>query len=76
MANRSNLSRLFNYVKNYGKPDESKPFSLSGLMLSTFIILSLSVLAFRFHVGFLCVLLIGEYKENIEYWRYQFKRTC
>ena len=75
MASRSVFSKVFNYIKNYGKPDPKKPFCLGGVMIGTFVVASLTVLAFRFHVGYLCIFLIGEYKETYEYWKYQFERS-
>lgn len=67
MANKSVLNKVFNYVKNYGKPKEGERVYRLAVFLSLFVLTSLTALAFRFHVGYLCVLLIGEYKEQYEY---------
>lgn len=67
MANTSVLNKVFNYVKNYGKPKEGERVYRLAVFLSLFVLASLTTLAFRFHVGYLCILLIGEYKEQYEY---------
>lgn len=57
------IENAWNYAKNYGKPDDGQPLNLSGLILSA--ILLLTITAVLIHVGlwFVCVFLIGEYKE-------------
>lgn len=70
MANRSVLNKVFNYVKNYGKPRENEPFSSFGLFIGTLIVLFLTWLPAHFGCSWLCIFLIGEYKESFEYWRY------
>lgn len=74
MANTSVFSKVINYVKNYGKPDEGEKVIPMAVYVSLFIIAGLTILAFRFHVGFLCILLIGEYKEQYEYLKVLFKQ--
>lgn len=70
MAIKSVLNKVFNYVKNYGKPDPKAPFSSFGLFIGTLIVLFLTWLPVHFGYGWLCVFLIGEYKEAFEYWKY------
>lgn len=64
------LSRAFNYVKDYGKPKEGDVVNYGGAILALIIIVSLTLLAFRFGVWYLSLLLVGEYKENYEMFRY------
>lgn len=75
MANTSILNKVYKYVKNYGKPKENERVYPFAVYFSLFIIASLTVLAFRFHVEYLCVLLIGEYKEQYEYLRVLLKQS-
>lgn len=74
MANSSVFSKVINYCKNYGKPDPKKGVIAKAVYLSLFIITGLTVLAFRFHLPYLCVLLIGEYKEQYEYTKALFRQ--
>lgn len=74
MANKSVLNKVFNYVKDYGKPKEGERVYRLAVFLSLFVLTSLTVLAFRFHVGYLCILLVGEYKEQYEYLRALFRQ--
>lgn len=74
MANTSVFSKVINYCKNYGKPEPNRRMIAKAVYLSLFIITGLTVLAFRFHVPYLCVLLIGEYKEQYEYIKALFRQ--
>lgn len=74
MANTSVSNNVIDYVRNYGKPEESERIYPLAVSLSLLIIVSLTALAFRFHAEYLCALLIGEYKEQYEYLRALFRQ--
>lgn len=75
MANTSIFSKVINYVRNYGKPKAEEEVIPKAVCLAMFIIVSLTVLAFRFKVPYLCILLIGEYKEQYEYTKAMLKQS-
>lgn len=64
------LSKVFDYVKNYGKPKEGDVVNYAGVFTALIIIVFLTWLAFHFGVWYLSLLLLGEYKENWEMFRY------
>lgn len=64
------LSKVFNYVKDYGKPKEGDVVNYAGVFTALIIIVALTWLAFHFGVWYLSLLLLGEYKENWEMFRY------
>lgn len=74
MANTSVSNNVIDYVRNYGKPKEGERVYRLAVFLSLFVLTSLTVLAFRFHAGYLCILLVGEYKEQYEYLRALFRQ--
>lgn len=74
MANTSVFSKVISYCKNYGKPKANERVIPKAVCLAMFILVSLTVLAFRFHVPYLCILLIGEYKEQYEYTKAMLKQ--
>lgn len=74
MANTGVLNKVLNYVRNYGKPEEGRPISSFGLSIGTLIVLFLTWLPVHFGYTWLCIFLVGEYKETFEYWRYVLTR--
>lgn len=64
------LSRVITYAKNYGKPHGGDVVNYGGVFTALAIIIFLTWLAFHFGVWYLSLLLIGEYKENYEMFRY------
>lgn len=64
------ISKVITYVKNYGKPKEGDPVNYAGVIVALAVIVFLTWLAFHFGVWYLSLLLIGEYKENYEMFRY------
>lgn len=68
------IETAWNYAKNYGKPDAGQPLNLSGIISAFFILLAITLTAFYFHAGFLCILLTGEYKEWYEHFTAYLRR--
>lgn len=58
------------YIKNYGKPKEGDPVNYAGVIVALAVIVFLTWLAFHFGVWYFSLLLLGEYKENWEMFRY------
>lgn len=70
MRIQSVFQKVFNYTKNYGKPKEGDVVNYGGVILALIIIVFLTWLAFHCGVWYLSLLLVGEYKENYELFRY------
>ncbi len=64
------LKKFLDYVKDYGKPNPEEEFSMFGVFVGTLIVLGITWAFVHFGYTWLCLFLIGEYKENFEYWRY------
>lgn len=67
------LKRMIAYAKNYGRPKEGERISVPGIFAGSLIVLLLTWLPVHFGCPWLCILLIGEYKESFEYWRHALK---
>ena len=65
----SNLKLVYQWWANLGKPEKNEQVTGLPLFFATLIILLLTWLPIHFHAWYLCAFLIGEYKENFEYWR-------
>ena len=70
MANTSVLKKFLDYVKDYGKPNPKEKFSMFGVFVGNLIVLGITWAFVHFGYTWLCLFLIGEYKEVFEYWRY------
>lgn len=69
------LKSIFEYVKNYGKPKEGDVVNYGGAIIALIVIVFLTWLAFHFDVWYLSLLLLGEYKENYEIFKYLLHTT-
>lgn len=63
------LKLFYRWWADLGKPDKGENVYGFSVFVSTLILLWLTWLPIHFHVWYLCVFLIGEYKEDFEYWR-------